>query len=111
MNIINFCVYRDVDGEEEEEIELEIEARVSGGSPGKIYGPPENCYPPEPPEVEIHRVLLNGNIWDDELTDDERIAIEQDFIDNYDDCPDSGTDRYREEKWEREHGYDVYPLE
>jgi len=23
------------------------------GDPGRISGPPENCYPPEPPEVEV----------------------------------------------------------
>lgn len=28
------------------------------GDPGRISGPPENCYPPEPPEIEIITVTL-----------------------------------------------------
>ena len=30
---------------------------VSGGSPGQLYGPPERCYPPEDPEVEVIDVV------------------------------------------------------
>lgn len=33
---------------------------LSMGSPGKTYGLPENCYPPEPPEAEIDSIKLQG---------------------------------------------------
>ncbi len=28
------------------------------GSPGRLYGPPENCYPPEDPEWTINSITL-----------------------------------------------------
>jgi len=31
--------------------EWHIEASVSPGIPGRHYGPPEDCYPDEPPEI------------------------------------------------------------
>jgi len=33
-----------------------VTAEVSGGSPGRTYGPPENCYPPEDPDIDITEV-------------------------------------------------------
>ena len=35
------------------EVELEVEADVAFGSPGRTSGPPEDCYPPEPDDVDI----------------------------------------------------------
>ena len=32
----------------------------TAGSPGRTYGPPEDCYPPEPEELEISEVWING---------------------------------------------------
>ena len=63
---INFCVERN-----EGEIELEIVGSYSPGSPGRTYGLPENCYPPEPDEVEIEEILFNGKPWAGILTDKE----------------------------------------
>lgn len=34
-----------------------VRCTVSGGSPGRTYGPPEKCHPPEPPEVEVLEVV------------------------------------------------------
>lgn len=48
-------------------VEHEFEARctVAPGSPGKTYGPPEDCYPPEPPEVDdMHLFQLAGTLRD-----------------------------------------------
>lgn len=52
-----FCREEEVGGETVEN-EFEAEASVSFGSPGKTYGPPEDCYPAEGDEVEI------TGIWD-----------------------------------------------
>ena len=37
---------------------LEVEAKVSGGHPGKLTGPWENCYPAEGPVVEIESISM-----------------------------------------------------
>lgn len=38
----------------------EIECDVTPYDPGRTYGPPEKCYPPEGGECEIVSVKLNG---------------------------------------------------
>lgn len=38
---------------------LEVEFTIYPGDPGRVSGPPEKCYPPEDPSMEIHSVLLN----------------------------------------------------
>ncbi len=48
-----------------------IVAMTSPGSPGKISGPPEDCYPPESPEFDIEGWLINGK----PATEDEVLAI------------------------------------
>ena len=40
------------------EITVEVEYNYTPGEPGFISGPPENCYPPEPEEIEITNVRL-----------------------------------------------------
>jgi hypothetical protein len=35
------------------EIDVEVDCAATPGNPGRLYGPPEKCYPPEPGEVEI----------------------------------------------------------
>lgn len=46
----------------ENDMGQEIKAKVDyyHGSPGKLYGPPEKCYPPEPAEVEIYDCTIGG---------------------------------------------------
>jgi len=61
----------------EEEIELSVEGRFSPGSPGRLWGPPEKCYPDEPAEAEVEHVFLNGQPWTGELTKaEEEAAVE-----------------------------------
>jgi len=41
----------------EVEVEYRVEANFTPGAPGKLSGPPEDCYPDEPSEIEYTRVL------------------------------------------------------
>jgi hypothetical protein len=45
--------------------ELRVTFSASPGDPGRTSGPPERCYPPEPPEFEIERIELQWSIPDD----------------------------------------------
>lgn len=77
-------------------ITLQVEGR-SYFTPGKYYGPPENCYPDEG-DTEIESVVgPDGKDWESKLTNEERESIltmineevqnqEPDF-DDYDDEP------------------------
>ena len=63
---INFSVERDG-----EELELEVVGTYSPGLPGKTYGLPEDCYPPEPDEVEVEEIRLYGKPWEGTLSNEE----------------------------------------
>ncbi|HQR20761.1 MAG TPA: hypothetical protein PKV98_07835 [Burkholderiaceae bacterium] len=45
--------------------ELRVSYSASPGDPGRTSGPPERCYPPEPPEFEIEKIELQWSIPDD----------------------------------------------
>lgn len=76
MYEIEYCVIRD-----DAEVELTIQANVSPLVPGKLFGPPEKCYPDEGGEVEIESIMHQGKPWTGELTDKERAAIDDLFFD------------------------------
>lgn len=89
-----FCVTRG-----EEELELDISAK-GYYDPGRLSGPPEDCYPPEG-ELEITSIELDGKKWDGRLTDEEHDKVveklwdsqesdEEDYYD--DDYPDYDED-------------------
>lgn len=46
---------------DENEVEVTVVYNWSPGSPGKTYGPPEDCYPPEGPEVEVEAVFRSDD--------------------------------------------------
>lgn len=58
-----------------EELELEVHG-TAYFQPGKLYGPPENCYPDEG-QSEIESITLDGKPWDGELTDKETERAEE----------------------------------
>lgn len=47
------------------------------GDPGCTYGPPERCYPPEPPEVEWVLLGQDGQPMERELSDADTARIEE----------------------------------
>lgn len=57
VTLKDFPIY--TDGGETETC-YDIECEVTPYDPGRTYGPPENCYPPEGGEVEILSIKLNG---------------------------------------------------
>lgn len=61
-------------------INLMIEGQ-SYYSPGRTYGPPEDCYPPESDTEIISVVDEDGKDWEDNLTDSEREFILQEIED------------------------------
>ena len=83
----------------DEELELDISA--SGYyDPGRLSGPPENCYPPEG-DLEIISIELDGKKWDGQLTGDEYNKVieklwenSSDEKDYYDDDSDYDDDMY-----------------
>ena len=45
----------------EYDLPIRVDYRITArAQPARSYGPPERCYPPEPAEYEIERVLICG---------------------------------------------------
>ena len=59
-----------------EEIEVVVEYDYHKGSPGRLSGPPERCYPPEPAYVEIINVMHGSIDIEPYLSDDIMMNIE-----------------------------------
>ena len=75
-------------GDNEEPITLEVEMYLKmtyAGDPGKTYGPPENCYPPEDPEWELDEIILRfGKKHKMKIRMDDFIALfGQEFFDKH----------------------------
>lgn len=60
--------------EAETTTEIEVDYHFSPGSPGRLYGRPEDCYPPEDAEIDVLRAWIvqeDGTQVEEELTDAE----------------------------------------
>jgi hypothetical protein len=94
------------------EEEYEVECSVSPGDPGRTYGPPERCYPPEPPEVEILRVFDSAGkersdllprvemAWD-EIEEKAIKEAEESHAAAYEAAEEDRADAARDARWER----------
>jgi hypothetical protein len=51
------------------------------GAPGRTSGPPENCYPEDPPEIEYSVELMNC----ENKSNEERISIIDNLLTEHDD--------------------------
>ena len=47
---------------------------------GRVSGPPEYCYPPEPEQFEITKLLINGQESNIELTDAQYESIKDEAL-------------------------------
>lgn len=83
-----------------EELELDVEYTFQRGTPGRLSGPPEHCYPPEPDEIEIVKVTFRGIDITAKLTADEIDKIAGSIDHEDDDEPDTDwrADQAREER-------------
>jgi len=92
---------------DDKEIELSIEGSFSPGTPGKLSGPPEDCYPPESAEAEIELISFEGQPWKGELTEEEAEAAIEALLaageEGFDDGPD--PDDYYDSRVDREEDY------
>jgi len=90
------------------ELDVIVECEVHAGHPGKRYGPPESCYPSEPAEVEITKIVVDGDDHDGaevscdliKLTDIETDAImaaEDQEKDDYDAAGDMKYDEMKDD--------------
>jgi len=60
--------------EAEETTEIEVDYAFSPGTPGRLYGRPEDCYPPEAADIDVVRAWIvqeDGTEVEEELADDE----------------------------------------
>lgn len=86
----------------------EITVDFYPGSPGKLSGPPENCYPPEDPEFDLISVKdeKGHTLTDAEVEalkiDDE--TLEAAVLDHLQGLEDDAIDRKIDEAVERRHG-------
>jgi hypothetical protein len=89
-----------------------VECSVTPSDPGRLYGPPEHCYPPEPAACEVLRVLDDTGKERPDLiaaVQKDFESIEEQAIENaedrhaaaYEDACERRAEERREREWER----------
>jgi hypothetical protein len=58
-------------------LDVDFSAYYTPGDPGRVSGPPEKCYPPEPPEVEVDELTTE----DEQRTYDMMVLLQSDVAD------------------------------
>lgn len=66
----------------DEDIDIDVDYEVAPYDPGRTYGPPEDCYPPEGGEITSLTAYRDGEEF--ALTDAEASAVEQRIYDTHD---------------------------
>ena len=75
-------IEREIDGEMRA-LEIVVQGDVRPGSPGRTYGPPEDCYEAESAEVDDIKATLNGQPF--ELTDSELDTADEAILEKFGD--------------------------
>ena len=99
---LNITVYIDIGGEE---FTCEAKVNYTPEDPGRISGPPERCYPPEPAEVDIldetwypYAPYLNTTY--EEIFRDKCLEAAGEAYDDYDyEADDRAFDAAREDRY------------
>jgi hypothetical protein len=94
------------------EVDVTVEYSYAPGSPGKTYGPPEDCYPPEGAEVEVLKVYLSDDKTEADISGSlsketieylsERCVSEGEEADRgaYESAMEDRADAQREQEWD-----------
>jgi len=92
-----------------EEIEIEATAEITPGDPGKISGPPENCYPPEDPEIYTNdwKVIGEHAGLDFELTDAEEQQMLDGLLENAENLAEDARSDYEYDQWKERRDEDL----
>src|SRR3990167_5197015 len=83
--------------------EFLVVAAVQPGSPGRLSGPPEDCYPADPPEIEVDSIEMKLGTrrrviqWD-ALNDKAQDAILDDIMEQWSDAAASYRQEYAERR-------------
>jgi hypothetical protein len=62
-----------------EEDAIAVVISLTRGTPGRYSGPPEDCYPDDPPEMEWEVRRPDGRAWTGELSDADEQRIESEL--------------------------------
>lgn len=106
----SICICRESEDDDSESREIEVEVSFTPGTPGRLYGPPEDCYPPEGPEVEVLSARFTDTGESVELTNHEYDLLAEKIEANaesaYADAMEAREEARAEARWESRHDRD-----
>jgi len=91
---VTTTILRDRGTDDEREVEVEVEVEYTPGRPGRLSGPPEDCYPAEPGEVRALSAEAEDGLPVDlaALDEDELLQLCEDAAGDNDDDEDRDDD-------------------